>query len=153
MPLRLHDIEDVERFVAAISSRRRGELSFHDRQDLEQFLAIECWQLSLRFKPGNGRFSVYAGTILKRRVTDWDRKRFRTKWKFANRVYERPRPELISLDAYNSERDRLDPGFSSRAGDSAESGDPLFDGLLGARDRQAARDYHELGLRPPRRAP
>ena len=54
-------------------------------------------------------FSGYALHILRQRVIDWDRKRLgRTKWQFKDKTYERPRPQLVSLDADDSLRDRLE---------------------------------------------
>jgi hypothetical protein len=148
LPLRLHDVDDGEKFAGAIASRSRLELSYHDAEDLRQFLVAELWLLSLRYDPAASSvsFSTWAGTTLRLRVTDWTRQRFgRTKWKWADGTsYERPRPSLVPFDA------RLDDALSSGAGDPADSGDFGLAGLLSSRDRQRARDLEALGLEPPR---
>jgi hypothetical protein len=153
--LRLHDV-DAERLVRGIVTRSGLELNYYEREDLEQFLLIECWKLSLRYESGriDKGFGAYATVALKRRVVDWQRKRWgRTKWSFSGgRVYVRPRPELISFDADNSVSDRLDAVESTRAGDSAPGGDEDWRRLLAERDRNRIRDFDILGLEPPQRA-
>ena len=96
----LFDVRDAEALVAGIANRDGGDLSFHDREDLQQFLLVECWQLSERFEPGRGvSFSTYATTTLRRRVTDSNRGRLgRTVWKFRDRTYERQLPQLVSYE-------------------------------------------------------
>jgi hypothetical protein len=151
--LRLFDVPDAERFVARIVSRSGLELSFHDRQDIEQFLLVEAWQLSIEYQPGiiRGGFACFATVALKRKLIDWQRKRWgRTVWKFKHRTYERPRPQFVEFD--DSVSDRLDAAESMRAGDSAPGGDEDWRGLLDERDRYRIRDYKLLGLEPPQRA-
>jgi DNA-directed RNA polymerase specialized sigma24 family protein len=119
--LKLFDIDDAARFVGAIATRTTFRLTFHDREDLEQFLLVELWRLSERYEPGGISFSTLAGTTLRRRLVDWQRSRFgRTKWQFADHVYERPRVELVSLD--DPERDPLGPSLAGRGVDNAEPG-------------------------------
>lgn len=78
MALQLHDLRDAEAFVAAIANRSELDLSWSDREDLEQFLLETCWELSLRYDPTQNRsFSAFAVAILKRRVFDWQRSRQR----------------------------------------------------------------------------
>jgi DNA-directed RNA polymerase specialized sigma24 family protein len=150
--LQLHDVDDAEHFVSAIASRSGLTLSFHDRQELEQELLVECWRLSERFQPGGVSFSTYAGSTLRLRVVDFVRKRNgRTKWQFKDRVYERPRVEVVSLDDDSGER-RMGEALGAWGGDPAAGGDPVFGGLAATGDRQRARDLRTLGLRPPRRA-
>ena len=99
MALRLHDVDDAERFTRAIVTRSGLTLSFHDREDLGAYLVETCWELSLRYQAGGPSFSTYAGTILRRRAVDWVRQRDgRTIWKFKHRIHERPRREFVSLD-------------------------------------------------------
>lgn len=90
--------------------------------------------------------SAYADQRLRLRLVEWKRARFRTRWKFKDRVYERPRPQLVPLDYL----DRLDAALAARSGDPADSGDSALGGLLDDGDRQrAARDLDTLGLGPP----
>jgi hypothetical protein len=51
--------------------------------------------------------------MLAKRIVDWYRKeKGQTRWAFKNRVYERPRPEFVSLDG--PEHDRLDAAQPGR---------------------------------------
>jgi DNA-directed RNA polymerase specialized sigma24 family protein len=150
--LSLHDVDDASRFVASIVTRSNLRLSYHDAEDLHQYLLGEAWKLSLRYKPGGGSFSSFAGTTRRLRVVDWTRQRNgRTVWKFANHTYERERPQLVSLD--DPERDHLGTSLAASAGDPAAGGGADFARLFGAGDRQRVEDFEALGLGPPRRAP
>jgi hypothetical protein len=150
MPLALHDVADAERFCAFIVTQSRLELSYHDREDLHAWLLSECWLLSLRFEPGGISFSTFAGNTLRRRAIDWQRSHFgRRTWRFKDRVYERPKVELVSLDA--TEEDRLERALTVQAGDPEADSDPAFGGLLSDGDRQRARDLDALGLSASRR--
>jgi hypothetical protein len=147
LPLRLHDVDDGVRFAGAIANRSRLELSYHDAEDLRQYLVTELWLLSTRYDPAVSSisFSTWAGTTLRLRVVDWQRQRFgRTKWSFAGRTYERPRPNLVPLDA------RLDDALGAGAGDPADGGDLGLARVLDGGDRQRLRDLETLGLDPPR---
>jgi hypothetical protein len=104
--LPLHDVDDAAAFVASIVTRSNLRLSYHDAEDLHQFLLAEAWKLSLRYKPGRLSFSTLAGTTLRLRVVDWTRQRNgRTVWKFADHTHKRERPQLLSLD--DPEQDHL----------------------------------------------
>jgi hypothetical protein len=119
MPLALHDVADAEGFCAFIVARSRLELSYHDREDLHAWLVSECWLLSLRFEPGGISFSTYAGNTLKRRSIDWQRQRFgRRTWRFRDKVYERPRVTLVSLD--DPGNDRLESALGGSGLDDCE---------------------------------
>jgi hypothetical protein len=136
-PLALHDVVDAERFCASVVTRSGLQLSYHDREDLHAWLVSECWLLSLRFQPGGISFSTYAGNTLRRRAIDWQRQRFgRRTWRFKNSVYERPRVELVSLDADDSERDRLE---STVAGSGLDSGASGFAAGMRALDKRSSR--------------
>lgn len=150
--LPLHDIDDAERFVSAIAGRSGLTLSWDDRADLEQYLLVECWQLSLRYDGAQGsRFSSYARNLLQRRTVDWIRKRNgRTRWQFANgRVHERKRPELVSLD--NSELDQLGSSQPDGALDDATDRQAFERGLHDSRSRPPAGYAAEVRKRLPRR--
>ena len=96
----LAGIEDVEAFTGRIVERSGLRLSTDDREQLHVYLIEECWELSLKRNPERGAFSVWVGYALRRRAVDWQRTRFgRTRWVFKDRIYERPRVELVSLDA------------------------------------------------------
>jgi DNA-directed RNA polymerase specialized sigma24 family protein len=158
LPLQLHDVDDTQRFVATIVNGSGLELSWSDRQDLEQSLLVVAWEISLSYEPGRIRkgFSTWAGIILRRRIVDWQRAKLgRTKWQFRNpdgsiRTYERERPQLVPFD--DSARDRLEQNQPEGAGDSAAGGDLSLAGLDSEGDRQRARDLELLGLEPPRGA-
>jgi DNA-directed RNA polymerase specialized sigma24 family protein len=151
-PLQLHDVDDAERLCAAIVAKSRLELSWHDREDAVQYLLGECWRISVSFNPSGIRFSTYAYQTLSRRRIDWQRSRFgRTKWQFADRTYERPHVDLVSLD--DPERDRLGATIATGPSDPAADSDADLVGLLRERDRERLGDYAELGVRPSRRAP
>ena len=151
----LHEIEDVERFCAGILKQAGLALSHHEREDLLCYLVETAWELSLRYERGDhgSRFGFYAKAILVKRVHDWRRQRYgRTVWKFAGRTYERPRAEFVSLDADDAHGRQLVASLRTWSGDREADSDPELGGLLDGRDRQEARDYQALGLRPPGRA-
>jgi DNA-directed RNA polymerase specialized sigma24 family protein len=150
--LALHDVDDVAGFVGAIVSRSGLDLSWSDREDLEQTLQIVAWEISLKFEPGRTvTFSTFAGTILRRRVIDWQRARNgRTVWKFKTHTYIRERPQFVPFD--DSARDRLEQSQPEGAGDRTDSGDFGLPGLFEGGDRQPARDLALLGLETDRRA-
>jgi hypothetical protein len=137
----LHDVRDVESFTGRIVERSGLRLSVEDREELHVYLIETCWEISIRFEPGRISFSSFAGSTLPRRVIDWERQRFgRTKWQFRDRVYERPRVELVSLDADDSEHVRLGPSF---AGGSLDDGEHRLADQL--------RDLDQRSSRPGRR--
>ena len=139
-------IPDVERFTARILRSSGLELSRQDREELHVYLIETAWELSLKHDPERGAFSTWVGYALRRRVVDWQRKRYRTRWVSRDRVYERPRVELVSLD--HCGHDRLEAALAAQPGDrEADSGSALG-GLLEDRDRQRARDLDALGLGP-----
>jgi hypothetical protein len=126
--LRLHDIEDTEARCIRIIQQSGLELGFHEREDLLAWLVETAWELSLKWDPParnkHKNFSGWATLILKRRVIDWDRAKYRTKWQFYDRTYERPRAVLVSLDAGSDGEGRERPLHRS-----VPSGDPGADGF------------------------
>jgi DNA-directed RNA polymerase specialized sigma24 family protein len=137
--LRLHDVDDAAKFAAAIATRSGLRLSYHDHEDLEQFLLVEIWRLSERYEPGGINFSTLATVTLKRRLVDWQRQRFgRTRWQFAGRTYERVLPQLVSLDG--ADGNRLADSLAAGTSDSPADRVATLAGLLPAGDRQAAED-------------
>jgi hypothetical protein len=117
----LYDIDDVERFTASIVQRSRFKLDAHERDELHAYLIETAWELSRDFRPGGISFSTYAGGTLRLRCVDWHRSRFgRQRWVFRDRIYERPRVELVSLDADDSEHDRLESTFTGGGLDDGE---------------------------------
>jgi DNA-directed RNA polymerase specialized sigma24 family protein len=151
--LSLHDVDDAAKFVASIATRSNLRLSYHDQEDLHQYLLVEAWKLSVQEpRPWRTSFSGWVTPLLRLRIVDWQRQRNgRTVWKFANHTYERERPQLLSLD--DPERDHLGAALAASTSDPAASGDTSLAWLVGAGDRTRAQDYEALGLRPPRRAP
>jgi hypothetical protein len=140
----LHDVDDAAGFVAAIVTRSGLTLSFHDREDLEQYLLVECWRLSLVYTAGGISFSTYAGNTLRHRCVDWERKRRgRTVWRFRSRVHTRSLPQLVPLD---SDRDRVEQALAEGDRDREADRDADYRRLLAERDRALARDLEALGL-------
>jgi hypothetical protein len=155
--LELHDIDDTEAFVGAIVSRSGLDLSYHDREDLQQFLLGECWRLSLVYRRGDPhygpRFALYATGILRLRVVDWSRKRLgRTRWQFKDKTYERPRAELVSLDADDAGDSGVEPALAGSGLDRGERelADELR--LLRERSRPPVGYLEEVRRGLPRRA-
>lgn len=105
--LRLHDIEDVEAWTGALIGQH--SLNYHDHEDLHAYLIEQAWELAGQYRPGEARFSSWAGSILRKRIHDVDRARFRTRWVFHDRIYERPQPEFVPLD---DRPDQPDPAQS-----------------------------------------
>jgi hypothetical protein len=109
-------------------------------------LLVECWRLALDYQPGIIRkgFGAYATVMLKRRVVDWQRSKYRTVWKFRHRTYERPRPRFVEFDA--SVRDRLDAAESARAGDLAQVATRIGEGYSTTEIAAELRIFDLLGL-------
>jgi hypothetical protein len=151
---------DREQFAAvslgqpSVALLKRGlTLTHRDHEELHVYLIEECWRLSLKYDAERGEFTTWIGRARGRSITDWQRKHYgRTKWVFRDRVYERPRPQLVSLDAGDPDGDRLVDSLPARAGDPATDSDPDLEELLADGDRQRARDLDTLGLEAPRRA-
>jgi hypothetical protein len=142
----LHDVDDVERFVSGIIQRSRLQLSYHQTEDLTSFLVASCWELSIRYEPNGRPFSSWAGQNLHYRAVDWTRKEFgRTRWQSGESIYERSRPELVSLDT----DDPIDGGVGSAlsAGGVDDGTHRLADELrnLEARARRPSRRDGWLG--------
>lgn len=144
--LSLHDVKDVDAWCSTFIERAGLELSYHDREDLLAYVVVATWELSEQYRPGAASFSTWAGGLIGRKIADWKRSRYRTKWQFKGRVYERPRPVVFSIDADDSERHRLDETLSSRAGDPTSDSNTDLRGLVADRDRERARDLDTLGL-------
>jgi DNA-directed RNA polymerase specialized sigma24 family protein len=137
----LHDVPDVEGLVSQIICKSGLELSYHEREDLEQELIIECWALSKRYDPAGIRsFGIYARRILALRTVDWVRRyRGRTRWKFAGGDYNRDRVQLLSLG------DPLAESYAERTVDSAADSNADLHGLLGAGGGDLLRGDGEVG--------
>jgi DNA-directed RNA polymerase specialized sigma24 family protein len=138
----LHDVDDTAAFVGAIVNRSGLDLSWSDREDLEQTLTIVAWEISLKFSPGGVTFSTYAGTILRRRMVDWQRaKDGRTVWKFKTHTHIRELPQFVPLNDDDGEP-------------IAELGSPQRRGSLGDAERRLAdglRSLEARARRPPGR--
>jgi hypothetical protein len=141
----LHDVRDVESFTGRIVERCGLHLSHTDREELHVYLIETAWEISERWEPpASGKsFSGWALIILKRRVTDWQRSRYRTRWKFADRTYERPRPQLVPLD--DPGLDRLDAALARSRVDGDASGFAADMRALEARGRRPGRGDDYLG--------
>ena len=150
--LALHDVDDAAAFCGGIVTRSGLALSWSDREDLEQQLLVECWRLSLTYQPGAASFSTWAGGMLRRRVVDWQRQRNgRTRWVFRDHVYERPRPQIVSLDVDDSaQRDRLELTLVEDGVDTTADRDEARRWLDGERDRHRDRDLAQLDSEAPR---
>lgn len=124
--LALHDVRDVEAFCAAIIQRRQPDLPWVEQDDLLAELIEDCWVLSTRFQPGGLSFSTWAQTTLVKRAGAWERRKYRTTWKFKDRTHVRPRPQFVSLDTPEGR------ALSDRTVDGPESGGSDLAWLLGA---------------------
>lgn len=141
-PLQLHDVQDVEAHVwrTISSSTHVAGLRPHEREDLCAYLIGLAWELSIAYNPARGRvtFSSFLGTTARLRIIDWVRKeRGRSKWTFSDgRVHERPPVRLVSLDADDSIRDRLERALS---GVGVDGGEHRLADELRSLDRRARR--------------
>lgn len=143
--LELLGIDDVEQFCGFVVQRSGLRLSAHDQEELTVWLIEECWRLSLRYQAGGITFSTWARHTLSRRVVDWQRSRYCTRWVFKGHVHERPRPQLVSLDADDEERDRVESSFAASSVDGDTSGFAADMRALGARARRPGGRYDPLG--------
>lgn len=143
----MHDIRDVEAYGRRLIQRSRvPELNYHEYEELLSWIIAKAWELTDKYDAGKGSFSNFCGVRI--RVADWERERNgRTKWQFADRTYERPRPQFVPLDDRPEQADpsaEMD-GSTHRlaaelrlygAGDSAKPG--RDEGLGTESDRVAA---------------
>jgi DNA-directed RNA polymerase specialized sigma24 family protein len=112
-PVKLErSIQHVEPFVVRVVERtlrsRNIVLSIHRREDLTAYVLSELWVASSKFDAGRYKsFRQFADAVAQRRVVDWIRAdRGRSRWSFgpnanhahAGGVYERERPQVLSLD-------------------------------------------------------
>lgn len=139
--LELHgaDAERLARNALEHTLRNRGiRLRPHELEDALSYLVAEAWKMSLTFEPARGNFTQYANRRLRLRVVDWHRDYYgRTKWAWADRVYERPKRDTVSLDA-----DGGDLGQSLPGGGLDDGEHRLSDQL---------RSLHARARRPPGR--
>jgi DNA-directed RNA polymerase specialized sigma24 family protein len=77
-----------------------AHLSGHDREDALSYLVATTWEASVRFDPSrSSSFSKFSYQLCRRRTIDFIRQRNgRTRWKFADSVYERDRPVVLDID-------------------------------------------------------
>jgi DNA-directed RNA polymerase specialized sigma24 family protein len=112
--LALHDIRDVEAFCTRILKGARLEITEQDRTDLLAYLIEITWELSSRYQPGNLSFSTWAHRTLRHRVIDWQRQwNGRTRWAFADHVFEREARTTVELDPDAVGTTNLDPAERS----------------------------------------
>jgi hypothetical protein len=144
-PWQLHDITDVERFCSRIIERRNLDLRYHDQEELLAYLIETCWELS-QTGEWSRSFSGWVHPYLRARVVDWQRQRNgRTKWTFRDRVYERQLPVVVSLDADDSLRDRLDESVAGSSLDGDALGFAADMRILDKRGRRPGRRNNWLG--------
>jgi hypothetical protein len=137
-------ITDVERFCGRVVKQSRLRLSAQDEEEFHTHLIESAWELSLKHDPARGAFSVWVGYALRRRAVDWQRTKFgRTRWKFAGRIHERPRTQVVSLD--DSGHDRLDAALRRSSVDRDESGFAAGMRILDARGCRPGRRDDWLG--------
>ena len=149
--LTLHEIDDVEAFcrrvVDAHLSSTRTHLRRDDADDLLAYTIELAWEISQRFDKTCGvSFSTYAYRLLRVRCVDWMRQRYgRTKWTFGDgTVHTRERPEALSLDAPDSDGDRLGDAIADSSSDNPASRAAAFSGLVDERGGSFARDLDEI---------
>lgn len=157
--LTLHDIRDVDAFVATIVTHSRLKLTHHQREDLSTFLIETCWELSLRDpQPWRTSFSGWVTPLLRVRIVDWQRQPLqggRTTWSFKSherdtgrkpKSYERERPTLVPLD------NQLGTADTTGHMGNPEHRDPDLLRHLTTRDRPDAGPYPTLGRSTARSA-
>jgi len=151
----LHGL-DVEPFAARVVDRtlRRRNIeiySVHRREDLLAFVIAEVWVASRKFDARRyASFEQFAYSVAQRRVFDWIRlDAGRSRWAFgpnadhahAGGVYERERPELLSLDFERESGDgELDGALSGVANDFADTRSPDLMRVLAAGSGAGDRD-------------
>ena len=124
-PWVLWDVADVEALLAKAIDRSPhvAKLRPDERDELLCQLFEVAYLLSLRFDPSRGTFSSFLFASAQRRAIDWHRSRFRTRWVFGDgRVHERQQPQFVSLDADDSNDDRLGAALSRGGLDDDERG-------------------------------
>lgn len=142
----LLEIDDVEAFTGRIVQRSGLRLSVQDQEELHTYLIESAWELSFKHNPERGPFRSWLGYALRRRVVDWQRSRFgRTRWKFAGRVYERERPQLVSLDGVDADRDRMGEAVAASSLDGDTHSFAADMRTLGARGCRPGRRDESLG--------
>jgi hypothetical protein len=122
------------------------------RTNALSYVISELWRLSLDYDPERtASFSTYGYRRGRLLALDWFRLRLgRTVWKFGDgRTHVRVRPDVLSLDADRSGRDRLDATLETRSGDPEDDRTLDLSRILTGEDRQRSRDLAELGLEPP----
>jgi DNA-directed RNA polymerase specialized sigma24 family protein len=162
----LWDVEDVEALCRGVlASTKAATLPPCEFEDALADLITEAWILSEQFDPARtSSFSTYAFRLLKLRAADGARRKYRTRWVFKDRVYERERPAVFSLDAETGmggqdprhgrpgHTDRvtgeLARAYAERSSDPQADCDPDLERILTGGDRQIARDLDELGIAP-----
>jgi DNA-directed RNA polymerase specialized sigma24 family protein len=149
----LHDVGDVEALLIRAVSRSRyaDGLRPDERDDLVTYLFEFAWKLSQKFDPERGSFAVFLYGAAQRRIIDWHRSRYRTRWAFKDRVYERKLPEFVSLD-HGDDGGQLGGTVDEGSGAHAPGWDSGLGGILREADRHRAADIEILGLRSARRA-
>ena len=138
--LALHDVRDVEGFCVRIIRGSSVDLDADRYEDLLTYLIETAWELSkIEPRQWDRSFSGWAHPLLRLRVVDWQRSKYRTKWQFKDRTYERPIPVFVSVDdrlgdAYPYELVDVTPDRSTDlmrvlgAGDSPDTRDDVEDG-------------------------
>jgi hypothetical protein len=139
-PWVLHDVEDTEALLARVIQRSRAAavLRPDEREDLRCALLEFAFVISVDFDPARGSaFSTHLYSRASRRVIDYVRwERGRTRWTYHDRVIERPPRQLVSLDADESERDRLGETVAGGSTADGELGLPALLRFLEARGRR-----------------
>lgn len=135
---------------------RRVALDEGRRDDLLAELIAATWELAERYDPRQDYavdrdrrpgFDGWATYWLRLRVVDWFRRtEGRTKWQFAEHVYERTLPEFVSFDA------ELDSPVGPGSMDPAAHSDADLRGVLERGDSAQAWEAIDVGERATRRA-
>ena len=159
--LALHDIHDVEAFCTHIIQQRHLTLNHHQHEDLLTTLIETTYELSLNYKPGRTiRFSTYAGTILRQRLTDNIRNtNGRTVWKFSDRTYTRTLPQLVSYEHETGNTNhqptrRMAHAIANQPSNSTADSTTTLNGLLTPGHSNTSRDLHlirQAATQPTRR--
>jgi hypothetical protein len=147
-PLPLHDLRDTEALCTNLIRNTKHNLNHQDQEDLLAYLIAEAWELSRKYRPGTRSFTAYATDLLKLRIESWNRSPLRggrTTWKFKTHTYQRPQPDITSLD-------QLATTHPERLVDTREHRTPTLTRLHRTRDRSNDRPYPQMGQDPNRHA-
>ena len=141
----VRDAEAIARIAIIDATRRDGShLSHHDREDAVSAVIVAAWRGYERCQERGAEWnSSICYVVCRRGFVDHLRSRYgRSRWQFADHIYERERVVVVSLDdkwddgdGGASRADRVGESFGGGSVDPQERGDPGLERLLTRRGR------------------